>query len=200
MPYLIWTTLLMMLGITCKAQSEGLKFYLQGGVNYNTGTIGVDSALSTTGQIIEDINSFNGWHAGITIREYRNSTQYLSFESIYAFNKTELIIGPRDSLSLPTYQTLSSQTIQLAISPGFRIFKLLRGQAGLNGVFQLNNTFQESFNSFKLGYRLGLGLDIFKLTADLAFNASFDPTLGIFNGIPLSNANSQFLLTLGYKF
>jgi hypothetical protein len=200
MPQLIWTILLMTLSLTCKSQSEGLKFYLQGGVNYNTGTLGVDSALSSASQIIEDINSFSGWHAGLTIREYRSSTQYLSFESLYAYNKTKLTIGAADSLSLPTYQTLTSQTLQLAISPGFRIFKILRAQAGLNGVFQLNNTFKESFDTFKLGYRLGVGLDIFKLTADLAYNASFDPTLGIFEGVPLSNANSQFLLTLGYKF
>ncbi|CAI8297106.1 MAG: Uncharacterised protein [Owenweeksia sp. TMED14] len=199
MKYFIGVSILILLGFTSKAQTEGIKFYVQGGVNYNTGAMGIDSAMTSAEQVINDIKSFNGWQAGFTVREYRNSTQYLSFESLYAYSKTEIISGV-DTLTPLITENLTSQTLQLAISPGFRIFKLLRGQAGLNAVFQLNKNFQESFETFKLGYRLGVGLDVLSITADLAYNASFNPSIGILNGIPLSNGNSQFILSIGYKF
>ena len=196
----LWVSFFLLLSFVSRAQNESLKFYIQAGINQNTGSLGFDSALASTSQLISDINAFNGWQVGFTIREYHSETHYLAFETLYSSNETKLVIGPSDSLSLPTIQTLNSQKIMLSISPGFRIFRLIRGQAGLNGIFELNNGFQESFDSFKLAYRLGVGLDIFKLTADIAYNASFNKSFGILDGIPLSNSHSQFLFTIGYKF
>lgn len=197
---ILWVSTFLILSFVSKAQNESLKFYIQAGINQNTGSLGFDSALASASQLISDINAFNGWQVGFTIREYHSETQYLAFETLYSSNETKLVIGPPDSLSLPTTQTLNSQKIMLSISPGFRIFRLIRGQAGLNGIFELNNGFQESFDSFKLAYRLGVGLDIFKLTADISYNASFNKSFGVLDGIPLSNSHSQFLFTIGYKF
>ena len=45
----------------------------------------------------------------------------------------------------------------------------------------------------------GVGLDLGSLTVDVALNSAFTAQGGTWNGLPLSNRPSEYLVSLGYK-
>ena len=57
---ILWVSTFLFLSFASKAQNESLKFYIQAGINQNTGSLGFDSALASASQLISDINAFNG--------------------------------------------------------------------------------------------------------------------------------------------
>ncbi len=190
------------LALTVPALSQSsdskIKVYVRGGVNYNLQGVGLDSGLVNAGSIARLERPVNGWHAGLTVREYRKDGSYLAFESLYSA-RTYTFQG-YDREGNPFDETLQSQNVQLALSPGFRLFKLVRAQAGINALFELNDDFQSTFSNYQLGYRLGVGLDLGKsFTVDVALNSAFTAQGGTWNGLPLSNRPSEYLVSLGYK-
>lgn len=180
-----------------QSSDSKIKAYLRGGVNYNLSGVGLDSGLVSAGSIARLERPVNGWHAGITVREQRKDGSYLAFESLYSA-RTYTFQGI-DIEGRPFDETLQSQSVQLALSPGFRMFKLVRAQAGINALFELNDTFQSTFSNYQLGYRLGVGLDLGSFTLDVALNSAFTAQGGTWNGLPLSNRPSEYLVSLGYK-
>lgn len=174
-----------------------IKAYIRGGVNYNLNGVGLDSGFVNAGNIVRLEQPVNGWHAGFTVREYRKDGGYLAFESLYS-SRTFTFEG-MDANGDPYNETLQSQNVQLALSPGVRMFKVVRAQAGINAIFELNDTFQSTFNDFQMGYRLGVGLDLGSFTVDVALNSAFTAQGGTWNGLPLSNLPSEYLVSLGYK-
>ena len=190
------------LALTVPALSQSsdskIKVYMRGGVNYNLQGVRLDSGLVNAGSIARLERPVNGWHAGLTVREYRKDGSYLAFESLYSA-RTYTFQG-YDREGNPFDETLQSQNVQLALSPGFRLFKLVRAQAGINALFELNDDFQSTFSNYQLGYRLGVGLDLGKsFTLDVALNSAFTAQGGTWNGLPLSNRPSEYLVSLGYK-
>jgi hypothetical protein len=181
-----------------QSSDSKIKAYLRGGVNYNLNGVGLDSGFTNAGSIARLERPVNGWHAGLTVREQRNDGSYLAFESLYSartytFQGTDLNGNTFD-------ETLQSQSVQLALSPGFRLFKLVRAQAGINALFELNDDFKSTFANYQLGYRLGVGLDLGKsLTLDVALNSAFNAQGGTWNGLQLSNRPSEYLVSVGYK-
>ena len=180
-----------------QSSDSKIKAYLRGGVNYNLNGVGLDSGFVSAGSIARLERPVNGWHAGITVREQRKDGSYLAFESLYSA-RTYTFQGI-DIEGRPFDETLQSQSVQLALSPGFRMFKLVRTQAGINALFELNDTFQSTFSNYQLGYRLGVGLDLGSFTVDVALNSAFTAQGGTWNGLPLSNRPSEYLVSLGYK-
>ena len=180
-----------------QSSDSKIKAYLRGGVNYNLNGVGLDSGLVNAGSIARLESPVNGWHAGLTVREQRKDGSYLSFESLYSA-RTFTFKGI-DSDGNTFDETLQSQSVQLALSPGVRMFKLVRAQAGINALFELNDTFQSTFSNYQLGYRLGVGLDLGSFTVDVALNSAFTAQGGTWNGLPLSNRPSEYLVSLGYK-
>ena len=180
-----------------QSSDSKIKAYLRGGVNYNLNGVGLDSGFVSAGSIARLERPVNGWHAGITVREQRKDGSYLAFGSLYSA-RTYTFQGI-DIEGRPFDETLQSQSVQLALSPGFRMFKLVRAQAGINALFELNDTFQSTFSNYQLGYRLGVGLDLDSFTVDVALNSAFTAQGGTWNGLPLSNRPSEYLVSLGYK-
>lgn len=184
-------------GFHVASQDNDLKFYLRAGANFNTGSLGLDSGLTSAGQILDQEIPNNGYHLGFSMREYRHGGQYVALDAGY--HETSFDLVGTDPNGNPFTQTLTSQTVQVAISPGFRLFRFVRAQAGINAVFQLNEDFQSTFDTYKLGYRLGTGLDMGNLSIDAMYVASFMSTNGTWNNIPLSSNTSSYLLSLSVK-
>ncbi|MBT3364433.1 MAG: hypothetical protein HOE88_01820 [Flavobacteriales bacterium] len=196
MKYLLLVAFLVS-GFHLAAQDSDLNFYLRSGINFNTSSLGLDSGLTSAGQILNQEIPNNGYHLGFSLREYKNDGQFLALDAGYHETSFDLVgIDPNGN---PVTQTLTSQTIQAAISPGFRLFRFIRAQAGINCVFQLNEDFQSTFDSYKLGYRLGSGLDFGNISIDAMYIASFMSTDGTFSNIPLSSNTSNYLLGLSVK-
>jgi hypothetical protein len=199
MKKLVFALLGLALSVPVLSQSSDskIKAFIRGGVNYNLNGVGLDSGFVNAGSIVRLEQPVNGWHAGITVREYRKDGGYLSFESLYS-SRTFTFSGI-DASGTPYNETLESQNVQLALSPGVRMFKVIRAQAGINAIFELNDTFQSTFSDFQMGYRLGAGLDLGSFTFDVALNSAFTSQGGTWNGLPLSNQPSEYLVSIGYK-
>jgi hypothetical protein len=180
-----------------QSSDSKIKAYLRGGVNYNLNGVGLDSGLVNAGSIARLESPVNGWHAGLTVREQRKDGSYLSFESL--FSARTFSFKGIDSDGSTFDETLQSQSVQLALSPGVRMFKVVRAQAGINALFELNDTFQSTFSDYQFGYRLGVGLDLGSFTVDVALNSAFTAQGGTWNGLSLSNRPSEYLVSLGYK-
>ena len=180
-----------------QSSDSKIKAYLRGGVNYNLSGVGLDRGLVNAGSIARLESPINGWHAGLTVREQRKDGSYLALESLYSARTFTFKGIDTDGNTFD--ETLQSQSVQLALSPGLRMFKLVRVQAGINALFELNDTFQSTFSDYQLGYRLGVGLDLGSFTFDVALNSAFTAQGGTWNGLPLSNRPSEYLVSLGYK-
>ncbi len=187
------------LSVPALSQSSDSKInaYLRGGVNHNLNGVGLDSGLVNAGSIARLERPVNGWHAGLTVREQRKDGSYLALESL--FSARIYTFQGIDNEGNPFDETLNSQSVQLALSPGFRMFKLMRAQAGINAQFELNDDFYSTFSNYQLGYRLGVGLDLGSLTLDVALNSAFNARGGTWNGLQLSNRPSEYLVSVGYK-
>jgi hypothetical protein len=180
-----------------QSSDSKIKAYLRGGVNYNIDGVGFGPGLIDAGSIARLERPVNGWHAGLTVREQRKDGTFLAFESLFSA-RTYTFQGI-DANGNAFDETLQSQNVQLALSPGFRMFKLIRAQAGINALFELNDAFRSTFNDYQLGYRLGVGLDLGSITVDVALNSAFTSQGGVWNGLTLSNRPSEYLVSLGYK-
>jgi len=179
------------------AQDGSLKMYLRGGVNYNTGQLGLDSGLTQGSLIVEGEIPNNGFHFGLSVREFHDNGSYLSFDAGYHETSYDVILV--DPSGQQVTQRLQSQAIQVGVSPGIRVFKFIRGQAGINATFEMNDTFEETFNTYKLGYRIGSGLDFGNYSIDVMYLGSFRSTSGEWNGLTLNNATSEYLVGLAIK-
>ena len=179
------------------AQDGSLKMYLRGGVNYNTGQLGLDSGLTQGSLIVEGEKPNNGFHFGVSVREFHSNGSYLSLDAGY--HETSYDVTFIDPTGQQVTERLQSQAIQVGLSPGIRVFKFIRGQAGINATFEMNDTFEETFNTYKLGYRLGTGLDFGTYSIDVMYLGSFRSTGGEWNGLTMNNATSEYLVGLAIK-
>ena len=81
-----------------------------------------------------------------------------------------------------------------------RLLKLVRAEAGVHYQGTVSdNAYNQTFQSPSVGYNVGVGLDLWKLSLDVTYYSSFQDHTGDWNNIPLSYNRSQLLVSLGVQ-
>lgn len=188
---------------TVSAQKES-KIGLKGGFNYNIAS----ASLEDAGDALKDPKTNNGWHLGINYRAYMGSMFYWQPELIYS--QTSSSVQSKDSNDEWINNDFDNQWLDLNILVGVELLDFVRVYAGPTGIFHIgsdqgNDDVKASFNSFRAGFQIGAGVDLFNfLTADLAYKGSFSSDNGIVavagQDIPVTSNVSQLQISVGLMF
>lgn len=177
--------------------------------------IGISSSKISV-EDAEDIASGDaavGFHAGafarISILGF-----YVQPEALFTSTKGNIVIDDNISSTGESIQELTYNKIDVPVMLGFKIGPLLRLNAGPTFSFildqdirnetgaQLDNVSQ-NYNNANVGYQVGVGLDISKITLDLKYENNLS-ALG--ESVTIAGSefetdmrNRLFQLSLGYK-
>lgn len=187
---------LVIAGMAVHAQE--LEWGVKGGLTYNMSDLSLSSAVNTSGEVFTGDRSHNGWHAGLAVRDEITNNFYLQFDALY--NQSTFVLEGEDPQGAPIESELVEKSVQLNLSPGIKVFRLLRVQGGLNGNLWLDQDYVDTFGRFHLGYQLGVGVDLGPITFDIGYNSSFNSTSGEWNGIPLTNNRGNLMMSVGLLF
>lgn len=179
-------------------QAQNVEWGVKGGLTYNMTELGLGSAVSTSGEIFSGERNSNGWHFGLTARDEITSNFYVQADGLYNHSSIQLVGA--DEHGNAVVQDFDLNSVQFNLAPGFKIFRFLRAQAGLNGDLWLDDDYASAFNRFQLGYQLGVGADLGPITFDIGYNASFKDHEGEWNGIPLRSNKGEILMSVGLLF
>ena len=173
---------------------------LKGGFNYNAANYDI------AGQAVEnlkDVNSNNGWHIGLNYRGMINDYMYYLPEVMYSNTTMVFDYNGEDTW-------FYENVLDVNIIMGVLLADIFRGHAGLSGSFNLGTTQEDkvietSFNSFRTGYVLGVGIDIYEaITLDISYKGSFDSDNGtatiLGKEMKLEQNVSQILFSIGLMF
>ena len=190
----IFIGIILLISITMSAQSNwGIKT----GLNYNINSIGLSDAASSAQEILEGQTPDNGYHLGVFGRQFLGNQLFTSGCLIFAKN-THFLEG--SNADGPVYGQLNHQFLQLDADLGIRLLKLIRAEAGVHYQGTISdNAFKQTFQSPSVGYNIGVGLDLWKLSFDVTYYSSFQDHTGSWRDIPLSYDRSQLLISLGIK-
>jgi hypothetical protein len=170
---------------------------IKGGLNFPMKGFSLDQAGDNINSIFTEEKKANGWHAGLFGRAYLGNSFYLGSSISYLHNSSTLI-GKVGDVEKSIDFNQSGSMMDAVI--GIELLNFLRFQGGVNGMVYFDNTWQNTFNTFGVGYNFGVGVDIWKLTLDVNYYSSFNNHSGEWNGIPLSYNQSNLLVGLGIKF
>lgn len=184
--------------IAVTGRSQELEFGVKGGRNYNLAEMGIGPAISAGGEVFNGDRSHDGWHLGFAMRDEFTDRFYIQFDALYSqFNTT---FSGSNNAGESIEKEWIYRSAQFNLSPGIKVFRFLRFQAGLNGNLALNEVYSETFGVFDLGYQVGVGVDLGPLTFDVGYNTSFNDHDGNWNGIPLSHHRSELMVSVGLLF
>jgi hypothetical protein len=179
------------------AQDKISGWGLKGGMNFPMDGFTFDQAGDNISSIFTQQNNANGWHAGLWGRAYVTDRIYLGSELLYLHNTTE-ISAKTESGDYTT--NFNRSGVMMDGVAGIRFFRFLRVQGGVNGMAYVNNTWQDTFDTFGAGYTFGTGVDIWKVSVDVGYFGSFKSQQGNWQGVPLSYDRSDLLVSLSFKF
>lgn len=182
---------------TGMAQDKVSGWGLKGGMNFPMDGFTFDQAANNINSIFTSQNNANGWHAGVWGRAYVTDRLYFGSELLFLHNTTE-VIGKTVGGDFNT--NFNRSGVMIDGVAGMRFFKFLRVQGGVNGIAYVNNTWQDTFNTFGAGYTFGTGIDIWKVSVDVGYFGSFKEHQGNWQGVPLSYNRSDLLVSLSFKF
>lgn len=181
--------------ISISAQS---RWGIRTGLNYNLSTIGLSDATNSAQQILEGETADNGYHLGVFGRQFLGDQLYTSGSLIFAKN-THFLEG-FDASGNSVYGQFNHEFLQLDADLGIRLLKLVRAEAGVHYQGTVSdNAYNQTFQSPSVGYNVGVGLDLWKLSLDVTYYSSFQDHTGDWNNIPLSYNRSQLLVSLGVQ-
>lgn len=181
--------------ISVSAQS---RWGVRTGLNYNLSTIGLSDATNSAQQILEGETADNGYHIGVFGRQFLGDQLYTSGSLIFAKN-THFLEG-FDALGNSVYGQFNHEFLQLDADLGIRLLKLVRAEAGVHYQGTVSdNAYNQTFQSPSVGYNVGVGIDLWKLSLDVTYYSSFQDHTGNWNNIPLSYNRSQLLVSLGVQ-
>ena len=116
------------------------------------------------------------------------------------FAKNTHFLEGFDASGNSVYGQFNHEFLQLDADLGIRLLKLVRAEAGVHYQGTVSdNAYNQTFQSPSVGYNVGVGLDLWKLSLDLAYYSSFQDHTGDWNNIPLSYNRSQLLVSLGVQ-
>jgi len=170
---------------------------VKGGVNMPMDGFSFDQASDNIGSIFSSESNANGWHAGLWGRGYLTDRLYLGSNLLYLHSTTDLTAKTGTET---TTQNFNHSGVQMDAVAGYRFFRFLRVQGGVNGLAYVNNTWKDSFDTFNAGYTFGAGVDLWKISVDVGYYGSFKEHQGTWQGVPLSYNRSDLLVSLAFKF
>ncbi|WP_192346486.1 porin family protein [Algoriphagus sp. Y33] len=97
--------------------------------------------------------------------------------------------------------------VDIPVMLGFKMFKLLRVQAGPVASINVNSKLKEAgetvrdadFRSATIGYQAGLGLDIGNLIIDAKYESALDKFTGSMAGFNTDQRTNQWILSVGFR-
>ena len=191
----IFIGIVLLSSISISAQS---RWGIRTGLNYNLSTIGLSDATNSAQQILEGETADNGYHLGVFGRQFLGDQLYTSGSLIFAKN-THFLEGFYASGN-SVYGQFNHEFLQLDADLGIRLLKLVRAEAGVHYQGTVSdNAYNQTFQSPSVGYNVGVGLDLWKLSLDVTYYSSFQDHTGDWNNIPLSYNRSQLLVSLGVQ-
>ena len=184
-----------------QAQDKENKIGIKIGYNYNAANFDLGGQAVDN---LKDIHSNNGWHLGINYRGYITNLFYWQPELMYS--QTSVSFEDHGGKETKFHENM----IDLNILVGAELMDFLRVYAGPTGSFNLgtsqeSNDIKTSFSSFRAGYQIGVGIDLFSmLTLDVAYKGSFSSDNGTATvagvDIPLDQNVSMMLISVGIMF
>jgi len=156
MKHVFFALLGLALSVPALSQSSDskIKAYLRGGVNYNLNGVGLDSGFTNAGSIARLERPVNRMARGAHRARTAQRRQLPRVRNRFIPHAPTPFRAPTSTGTRLT-KPCSHQSVQLALSPGFRLFKLVRAQAGINALFELNDDFKSTFANYQLGLPLG---------------------------------------------
>ena len=198
--------LLSVLSIGVYAQKEN-KIGIKGGFNYEMGDISLNELPGASWEILSNPEVGNAWHLGLSYRAYMGDLFYLQPEVIYSSSTHSYSVkDPNGTIYDDNYK---SDLVDMNIQLGVEFIKFVRAYGGIMGSINVNPSqnisgAESAFKTFRMGYQLGVGVNLSMFTVDLAYLSSFDSDNGHLNigdvNIPLSQNRSQLQLSLGLQF
>lgn len=183
---------------TSMAQNEKNTWGMKGGVNFPMSGFSFNEAGSNINAIFTEEQRATGWHAGLFGRLYIGNQFYFGSNLLY-LHSTSDIYAKSDGQELFT-KTINRSGGLMDVTAGVEMFNFLRVQGGVNGRLYANDSWNDTFDTFGTGYTFGAGVDIWRFTVDLNYYGSFKEHQGTWQGVPLSYSQSDFLVSLGFKF
>ncbi|WPP49873.1 porin family protein [Catalinimonas niigatensis] len=178
--------------------------------------VGISSSKIQVKQDVEGIISGDagvGFHAGLFARVSILGF-YVQPEALFTSTRGQIVIDEPGSSTINAVQDLTYNKLDVPVMLGFKIGPLLRLNAGpifsmlLSNDARTDGTVDEIEQNYKdatVGYQVGVGLDISKITLDLKYENNLS-ALGESVTIPGVNQpfetdtrNQLIQLSLGYK-
>lgn len=170
---------------------------IKGGFNFPMNGFSMAETGDNINSLFNEEKRATGWHAGVYGRSYFTEKLFLNGNLLY-LQKTHELIGKtaEDEISA----TLNSSGVMLDAVAGMRMLEFVRLQGGFSGIMHVNSSWRDTFDTFGTGYTFGVGVDLWKVSFDLAYYGSFKEHQGDWNGIPLNYNRSELLLSMSIEF
>ncbi len=179
------------------AQEKISGWGVKGGMNFPMDGFSFDQTADNINSIFTSQNNANGWHAGVWGRGYLTDRLYVGSNLLYIHNTSEVSAKTESG---DFAKTFNHSGVSMDAVAGLRFFRFLRVQGGVNGMAYVNDTWQNTFDTFAAGYTFGAGVDIWKISFDVGYYGSFKEHQGTWQGVPLSYNRSDLLVGIGLKF
>jgi len=183
------------------------KIGIKAGFNYNMASADLSDAPDGAWDAIKEPKVNNGWHLGINYRSYWGNIFYWQPELIYSQTSNTL---EHNNGSEWINTEFDNKLLDLNVLVGVELLDFVRAYAGPTAIFNLgssqsDNDIETSFESFRMGYQIGAGLDLLSfLTVDVAYKGSFSSDNGSINvagvEVPITESISQIHLSVGILF
>ena len=182
--------------------AQGASFGIKGGTNYSI--INIDKA-------IEDLKYTSGtgdfgFQAGAF---FRVTAPFVYFQPEIMFTSSGGTIN-RDSISTSSVLALKYNRLDVPLSAGFKIAKVVRIGGALVGSILLSDDIRNDvagageeikakLSTATVGYQAGIGLDISIVTIDLLYEGNLSAFGTSIEGYDTDYRNQQFKLNVGIK-
>lgn len=189
--------------VSINAQEEN-KIGIKAGFNYEMGDIALTDLPDASWDILSNPEVGHAWHFGVYYRAYIDDVFYLQPEVVYSNSTQIFTVNGNDGISYN--EEFSNDLVDLNLQLGVELLDFIRAYSGLTGTFNLkaNQEYidaESAFKTFRMGYQIGVGVDISRLTLDIAYLSSFNSDNGSMKVsdviIPLSQNKSQLQLSIG---
>lgn len=187
---------LALLAITLAGYSQGFSFGPKVGLS--------QTSLDLKSDQFKNGESKFGYHVGVFARIGLGGL-YLQPEVLYTQTQGQFTFDPDDQ-PIKEYEA-DFNRVDIPVMLGFKMFKLLRVQAGPIASINVNSKLKEAgqtvqsadFKDATIGYQAGLGLDIGNLIIDAKYESSLDKFSGNVGNFQTDQRTNQWILSVGFR-
>lgn len=198
--------LLLLLGLSTLSQAQIFQLGPRFGVS--SSNLRVEQVTNANLQTISQSDARLGFHAGLYSRVMVLGF-YVQPELLFTSTSSEIAIN---SASGTTVSQMNFAKLDVPVMVGKRFFRIARVNAGpvfstlLKADVRQGNITEDISSQYKsasVGFQFGVGVDLWKLNADLKYEGSFS---ALSNSVTIQGQNfaastrpSQFILSLGWR-